>query len=191
MKILIELTGTTPLCMHNPRLADHGDVFTRQIKKLSAMKKKTDDVHSQIGELEFKGGLYHSDQLGPVVPGWAIKKMLIVAGRMSKNGTDIDRALLMDEIEYPVIYKGPRTIEELWADKRFVFRAQVVVGRSRVTRVRPRFHEWSVEATAFLDDERMDIDLLRKVLAEAGRYVGFLEARQLGFGRFEGTATER
>ena len=43
MKIRIDLKGTSPLLMHNPRMVDPNFHINREIKGLTAKRKKTDD----------------------------------------------------------------------------------------------------------------------------------------------------
>ena len=43
MKIIIELTGTSPLLMHNPRMVDPEFELNREIKAITSKRKKTDE----------------------------------------------------------------------------------------------------------------------------------------------------
>jgi hypothetical protein len=65
MKVLLKLEGQSPLVMHNERLADPLDEFTRAIGAISKKRNKTEADHMEIGRLEFFGGLYAN----PMIPG--------------------------------------------------------------------------------------------------------------------------
>ena len=52
MNIIIEVKGTSPLLMHNPRMVDPEFDLNRQIKALTAKRKKTDEDLKNIEALE-------------------------------------------------------------------------------------------------------------------------------------------
>jgi len=76
MKVRLTLTGTAPMLMHNIQLADPLNAIARAMKEISSKRKKTDEDQLRMAELEFKGGLYITDQLGPYVPGVNVEKCL-------------------------------------------------------------------------------------------------------------------
>ena len=61
MNIIIEVKGTSPLLMHNPRMVDPEFDLNRQIKALTAKRKKTDEDLKNIEALEWHGGLYEDN----------------------------------------------------------------------------------------------------------------------------------
>jgi len=61
MKIVIDVVGTSPLLMHNPRMVDPEFEINRQLKPLTKKTKKTDEDLRQIGMLEWYGGMYDID----------------------------------------------------------------------------------------------------------------------------------
>ena len=52
--------GSGLLC-HNGELADPLNNFAKEMKKVSAVRKKTDEHHLKMQELEWFGGLYGTD----------------------------------------------------------------------------------------------------------------------------------
>ena len=65
----ITIDGTAPFIMHNSRLADKLDPITRQKAVVAAKRKKTDEDDLEISRLEWLGGLYWDDAIGPYLPG--------------------------------------------------------------------------------------------------------------------------
>lgn len=53
-----QITGVSPLLMHNGRLADPLDPLVKDIKKLSCKRPKTEADLERITKLEFLGSLY-------------------------------------------------------------------------------------------------------------------------------------
>ena len=185
MKLVVNMTGTTPLVMHNPRLVDPLYEITKAIKELTSQKPRTDEIDAQIAELEFKGGLYINEQ-GPYVEAQAIRKTWIMGARLSKKGKAVERGVTMLDIEYPLIFTGPRDAEELWKNKDFVWRAQTVIpgGKGRVMRTRPQFAQWALDVAMDLDLEMLNRRDFERVISDSGLYIGLLEARSIGRGKF-------
>lgn len=185
MKVDIVLTGTAQLIQHNVRLADPFDPIPRAIKEISGKRKKTDEDLQRMEELEFEGGLYIHESLGPYIPGANIEKCIVEGARVTRQGKQIERGFLVNEMEVPLIYNGPRDRDGLWADSQFRSRMSVKIGTSRVMRCRPWFPEWALEFTATVDPGQLNLDTLQAIVADAGSMVGLGDYRPR-YGRFEG-----
>lgn len=188
MRIQIELTGITPLVMHNVRLSDPLDDYAKEISKLSSKKKKTEEDHLAIGRLEFAGGLYvNAGEI--VMPCPNIKRCLNRAAVIRRLGKDVERALHPLAQEVPLIYGGPRSPEDLWNDVSYRFRTTVRVGASRVQRTRPRFPKWKVISDWELLTDIIDLDDLVGIGNDAGIIEGLGDHRSQGSGRFDAKIT--
>jgi hypothetical protein len=193
MNVSIELQGTTPLLMHNPRLADPEFELTREIKALTAKRKKTDEDLAQIGRLEWYGGLFtEQNGSGPVVvqPTAKIRKCLIETGKISKLGRAIERAVTFRTLNVALTYDGPSDIDKLYRDPRFSSRLAVGVSGRRVMRVRPQFPSWALRADAvFIPDAGLNPDELERIVELAGVVEGLGDGRKIGYGRFRGSVS--
>ena len=186
MHIKFEITGTSPLLMHNPQMVDPECEFNRQIKVLTAKRKKTDEDLRQIELLEWHGGLYV--QNGVVVePTSKLRKCLVNTARISKLGKAVERALSFGSLYVPLQYDGPSDIDELSKNKLFRSRLSVGIGTKRVIRVRPQFFPWSMTVDGiFVDDAGLNFDDLVRIVHMAGLVEGIGDNRVNGYGRFEG-----
>lgn len=185
MDLTLDITGTAPLLMHNARLADPLDPMTRELKKVTSKTRKTDDDHAEMARLEFLGGLYCDDDLGPYLPGDNIFRALVDAGRKRKLGKKVTEGVFVTSSVNPIAYKGPRTPAGLWEDGGFTNRASAKVGMARVNRTRPEFKEWRTTADVYLDTDVLDVDDLHDIVDLAGRLGGLGNWRPR-YGRFEG-----
>jgi len=186
MKIRIEISGTTPLLMHNPRMVDPEFELNRRIKELTGKRKKTDDDLRQIETLEWYGGLY--EQNGIIIqPTAKLRKCLINAAKTRKLGKAVERAVSFAELNVPLTYDGPATIDDVFADKRFHSRLSVGVGNKRVMRVRPQFFPWALtQSGLFVEDAGLNFDELEQIVELAGIIEGIGDNRVNGYGRFSG-----
>lgn len=190
MKISIEVTGTSPLLMHNPRMVDPEFELNRQIKALTIKRKKTDEDMKQVEKLEWYGGLYEQDGI-VVQPTSKLRKSLVNAAKISKQGKSIERSLSFEELNVPLIYEGPRDIDQLFADKRFHSRLSVGIGNKRVMRVRPQFFPWAMKIGGlFVEDAGLNFDELERIAELAGVVEGIGDNRINGYGRYKAVVKE-
>lgn len=193
MDIAIELEGTTPLLMHNPRMVDPGYEINRELKAITGKRKKTDDDYARMEMLEWFGGLY--EEGGRVVqPTSKVRKCLIETGRISKLGKHVERSLIMVSLSEALVYEGPEDPKDIFATGNgFVSRLPVGVnGTKRVMRVRPQFFPWKLNVPAvLLEDAGLDFHELERILALAGRATGIGDARAIGYGRFVGKVVKQ
>jgi hypothetical protein len=199
-RIRVTLDGSTavngsPLLMHNERLADPIDPYTRWLAELTKKRTKTERDHEEIGRREFMGGGYWANDDGPdrnvgepFIPTWNIIRCLQEAASRHKLGRHVVRGIVPVSEETPLVYDGPRDANELWNTGLFHSRKGVGVGQKRVIRTRPCFTDWSIDTELELDLTILDPDTVSLIAKEAGIYFGLGDARPR-FGRFDGSAT--
>lgn len=183
-KITATLTGIAPLMFHSERLANHRDPLVRDLKKLTALKgkSKTDEVLDQIMRLEWTGGMY-LDEGAPALPSDCLIATLKFAARKSKRGKDVESSVFTEQAFFPLEYDGPKTLDEMWADGRFLDYRSVGVQGKRIMRARPIFRDWSVLIELVYDEEIINSDDIVEWLRVAGNQIGLCERRPR-YGRF-------
>jgi len=186
MKIRLTGKGTRPLIMHNVRLASPLNPYAKQLKALNSKRVKTDEDRLEIARVEWEGGLYWLEGIGPYIPGANLFASLIGGARLLKAGKKVERGVSVDGIEFPLIYRGPREIELLWngGESEFIDVRPVKVQTSKVDRCRAIFRDWAFEADLTIDQKVLEIDEFRAVADNAGRFEGLGDYRRL-FGRYE------
>jgi hypothetical protein len=192
VKILLTADGGTgaggaPLIMHNERLADPLDSYTRAIAKISK-KKKTEADHREIARLEFLGGLY-TDDSGPCVPAFNVLRCLQDGAKRQKRGADVLRGVVPLTATASLSYAGPRDPDELIRAGGFALRKAVGVQRARTMRTRPMFVDWSFALAVEVDPTVFDPDVLGQSWRDAGVYAGIGDMRPI-YGKFRGTLVE-
>lgn len=188
--VQIELQGTSPLLMHNPKLVDPDYEITRQIKQITAKRKKTDEDLRLIERLEWYGGLFVGED-GPlkgriVQPTSKVRKCIAEAAKISRMGKQVERALSFSEVFIPLTYDGSTDIDELYKEDRFHSRLSVGIGQKRVMRVRPKFMPWALSVEGLLVESAMNFDDLERIVELAGVIEGIGDNRVNGYGRFVG-----
>ena len=170
----IEITGLRPLLMKNGRLADPMDPATKAFKAANKKpsRSRTDDDLIEIAHLEWLGSLYWDDEVGPYLPGDNALGMLVEAGKLQRQGKDIQRGLIIKHDVNPLSYRGSRTLDELWADENFRLMKGIKQGKNRIMRCRPIFRQWAVNFEGTTDPSIVDFDVLVDIVERAGRMVG-------------------
>ena len=190
MKIVIELTGTTPVLCHNPRMVDPEFDLNRQIKAITAKRKKTDEDNKQIEKLEWFGGLYEENGI-VVQPTSKVRKCIVNTAKISKMGTAVTRALSFGALNVPLIHDGAKKIDDLFEDKRFHSRLSVGISGKRVMRVRPSFFPWALRVSGlFVEDAGLNFDDFARIVELAGIVEGIGDNRVNGYGRFTAAIKE-
>jgi len=186
MKIHIQVTGKTPLLMHNERLSDPDDEITKKIKEITAKRTHaTENDKEQISKLEFRGGLYLDLKDNLVIPTANLIRCIREAATVTKAGKKISRGLSPTEMHVPLTIDGPNNLDKIIKEDRYFDRRQVKVNNGRVKRTRPIFQTWSFETYFELLDDVLNFDEFVRIIEMAGRAVGLCDARILGFGRFD------
>lgn len=177
-----KIIGMAPLLMHSGRLADPLSEASKELRRITKKRAKTDADLEYMARVEWTGGLWLWKG-APCIPGEAIEACFVAAARKSKRGPAAKAGVLSPQ-HWPLEYDGPRVLDEMWADGGFRLTAGVRVGQSRVMRTRPMFARWSAEVAIEYLDDQLDEREVRDILRTAGRIVGIGDWRPR-FGRFE------
>lgn len=175
MKVTITLTGGRPMLMHNGRLANPLDPYTRQKKTLSGKRKKTDEDIARLLEIEARGAAYETNEGLLGLPTQNVWRSAYDAAKAFKRGEDIKRGLVPVDPEEvaPLAFGGKhRTVEEHLASSANIDFRPVAQMRQRVMRARPIVRGWQSVHTFELLPDVLDPSDLEPILARAGRLVG-------------------
>lgn len=191
------LTGISPILLHNGRLANPLDPMSKAMKEVSAKKKKTDDDHKLMSDIEWLGSIYTASEInvtirgynvavkcdGPVcIPGDNISSMLALAGAKSRRKQAFTAGVLVDG-DFPLQYSGPSTLAELFAKPAYRYIKGCRIGQSRVMRTRPIFRSWSLQIAIQYLSDLLNPNEVDEALTLAGAQIGLCDYRPR-YGRF-------
>lgn len=182
--VTIEATGTSPLLMHSDKLANPLHPSTKKHKKMTSNKRKTDEDHEAIMLSEWIASLYYDDAVGVHIPAMCLEACLRESAKLRKLGKQFQRGMMVMEDKIKLQYDGPKDIEKLKKDMRFMDVRSVKVQRAKLMRCRPIFNDWSFSCEVAYDESQINDDDMVNVANDAGRLIGLLDYRPR-FGRFE------
>ena len=174
--------GDVPLVVHNGRLANPLNAFSKDLKKLTSIKGKTDKVLEQIARCEWAGGMYTDSDGEPCIPGEVIEATVHGGAKKSKLGKQFLASVTCDGSS-KIEFDGPRNLDDLYEDEDHRLSVMVKVGTSKVLRTRPKFDDWEVKFTLKYDPEIIQKDALDRAVVAAGTQCG-LGTWRPKFGRF-------
>jgi hypothetical protein len=189
IEIKCVIQGISPLLMN--RFTDEAAMeATKGSRGSSKAKKKLSPLE------DARSRLYLSEETKrPIIPGPCIFASIREAGKYFKIGRSqittrdssmVPGCLIIREIGCEILQKGAeKNGGAKWhVDTRPV---RILSTGGGVNRHRPIFHEWGAEFHMILDDEIMDVDLLRELVDTAGKRLGLLDfrpQRKGPYGRF-------
>lgn len=180
------ITGTTGLIVHNGQLANPLHPIVKQMKKITAKKKKTEEDHEELARLEWYGSLYLGDKGEPVMPGECLEALIRSGAKKTRQGKDVQSSVLVDGL-IPIQYEGPKNIDKLWAmGDKFAISVPVKVVSAKVIRTRPIFRSWKLTFDVKFGPDVIDVADLDGFIVTAGEMCGLCDWRPR-YGRFEVT----
>ena len=184
-ELTLNLTGTHPLLMHCPRSVNTLDEGTRELKKYTGKRKKTDEDVAIIARLEWNLGLYWDEVNGPYIPGVNVEIMLRDAGKLTKQGAAVTRGVLVTQSELPLQFsarKAKQSKQDLW-DQNLKWITAVGNQKARVMRCRPMFGGWSLSVPLMVQEDVLNVEDVVAIAERGGVMIGLGDYRPR-FGRF-------
>lgn len=189
----LTLTGIRPLKTHNAQLANPLNNFVIEMKKITSIRKKTEEHYRKLSDLEFLGGLYVNEKNLPIVPSHMVEGMLNEAAKVYRKGKDLKSALdVLDDAVIEHSHVDPKklasklTAEQLLAMPEYRVMPCVKVQQARIIRTHPFFRHWRITFQLQLDTELIDEHMFREICEVGGRRIGLGDYRPK-MGKFEVT----
>jgi len=187
----VSIRGVVPSIMCNGQTSDPLNPYSKQIKKISSKKSKTEDDHMEMARIEWNACMYINEKSHPCWPSDNLESMIIKAATKKRKGTDAKAGIFVSD-HAPIIYEGPKTPEVLWNHKSFennpfILRVPVTVNRNKVMRTRPIFRDWAIDFEVNYLKDMFDESQIVDFLTIAGRIIGLSDWRPK-YGRFEVTS---
>lgn len=181
-RLLVHIRGVRPLLMHNGQLVDPLSPASKYLKALTSKQKKNDDEYLEQARREFVGALYMGEQ-GPVITSSMLDGMMRDGAKAAKNGKAFLSVVSVPSDEYPLLFDGPKTADELWAAQKFTDRRRVGIGQKAIIRCRPIFNQWELKFEVDLFPSKLNVADVRAAIVQAGAFCGIGDYRPK-FGRF-------
>lgn len=180
MQVVIE--GASPLLMNSNDVLDPAHPITKERKKISTKRQKTESDLEELSRLDFYGALYHNGK-NLIIPSRCLEACLVSASKKMKLGPKFKAGVFVDKDAQLDIGKKPN-LKTLFDKKEHVFKCAVRIQNSSVLKTRPIFKKWKAKVEITYLDDLVSKDQLQEILNIAGRECGLLDWRPK-YGRFK------
>lgn len=173
----IEITGTTPLLLHNGRTGNPLDPFTKRLKSLTSKKTKTEDDYQAILELGWEAALYMDDKRGLYLPSENLFAAFMSGAKKHKWGQKMSAISFDDPVGYSILLpKNDKwekvDLETLKADPDNRFVKMVTVQKSKNMSCRPCFKLWKLYFSLEFDSDMIDANEIKTILVTMTKKIG-------------------
>lgn len=201
----IAVEGVSPLLLSNNLCSDPLSQAAKDKKFFTKKSKKADEDHMNLRLIDWVYSGYWSipgevkiDDVENTVSFDGFASLTLPSqnfARCLKNGAtafrlgkETTRALIVEN-EPLIDYDGPKQAEEMVSDSRFILTAPVVRMKTTNWITRLILPQWKVDYQVTIDDERISVDDLGRIVQAAGRFEG-LGTWRPRYGRFVSEITE-
>lgn len=168
--------------MHNSKGADPLEPMTKEQKKISAKRKKTDADYEQLAKYEFMLALYQVNNKA-IIPSEIIEGNLVATAKSQRKGKLVLGSVLAAKEYFLLEHDGEQDVVKRFDNTDCRNVSSVVVQRARIMRTRPIFNKWSANIEIKYDESSIAEDELKDIISQSGD-VGIMDWRPK-FGRFE------
>lgn len=175
--------GISPLIMHSCQCVNPLHPISKELKKYTSKRKKTDEDLVKISDLEWESGAYWKDDIGLYIPAENVEATLKNGAKANKQGKEIEKYVNVTDLYIPFFYGENLTKEELIQNYEYRDTRIMTVQRSKVLRTRPRFDQWNITFNLMYNEEKIDIETIINAMEYAGQYVGLCDSRPK-YGKF-------
>ena len=169
--------------MHSCQCVNPLHPISKEFKKYTSKRSKTDEDYETIGDLEWEGGLQWKDEIGLYIPAENIEATIRNGAKANKKGKDIEKFVEIETLYVPFSIGEELTKEQLKTDLRYRDVRPMTVNRAKVLRTRPRFDKWAITFILILNEDKIDIETIVNAMDFAGMYVGLCDSRPK-YGKF-------
>lgn len=187
--IKCEFHGISPLIMHSCKCVNPLHPLSIEIKKITSIRKKTEEDQIKLSDLEWEGGLYWDDSIGLYIPAENIEATVREGAKARKKGKDIVRGFMCEDLKAPLDIGAKLTKDQLRDDYNYRDVRSMKVKQARVMRTRPRFNTWNCTFLASYDENLLNFNDIRDAIEYSGQYVGLCDSRPK-YGKFTAKITE-
>jgi hypothetical protein len=199
------VTGRSALLLSNNRCSDPLSDGAKIKKHFTSKRTKVDADHqnlrvidwvysgywSEAGEVQIDDtqNTVHLDGFsGLYLPSQNFERCLRNGATAFKLGKEVTRALIVNN-EAMLEYDGPKTAVEMLQHRRFVLTSPVVRQKTTNWVTRITLPDWQCRFELTVDDDRISVDALERIVKAAGQFEG-LGTWRPRYGRFQCELTE-
>lgn len=178
----IQAVDGVPLLMNTWYGIDPKNEIVQALKELRGIptKRRTAEWYDKVTKYDWLLSLYYDPEMGPFMPAENIEGSLGGGAKKNRLGRAFKASVMVEPARIALSYDGPRDVEALYADSRFVDRRPCQAGSMKA---RPCFYEWNMEFDILYDETALDKSDIKAALEAAS--IWGLGSYRPKFGKFD------
>lgn len=188
-KLKVVWKGMSPLIMHNNRGVNPLHPLSKELKKYTSKRTKSDEDYEIIANLEWELGLYWKDSMGLYIPAENVEATIRNGAKSIKKGDSIKKFLSVEPLYIPFSYGELLTLDQLKNDLKYRDVRIMKIKNASILRTRPRFDTWGIEFFVNYEERQISLDAIVQSIDYAGKYVGLCDSRPK-YGQFVAVVEE-
>jgi hypothetical protein len=186
--IMWSIEGVTPLMLHNNQTVDPFNPYSKKMKPIKDKRTNKSDHELEIlKRLEWESGLYIDENGDLYIPDENLFSCIWEAGKLLRDGKQFRKGF--ETFDAKLVYPGPKDLDKLYEDGRFVDYRTVKIKGSSIMRCRPIFETWGLQITARYNQMILKKSQIERAIMASGDQIGLGDYRPR-YGRFEVTAID-
>lgn len=177
----VTVQGRKDLLMHNGELANGTNPIVQEIKKLTALRKKTDSQKEELARWSLVGSAYFDEEVGFYIPTWNVEANLAKAGSRVRLKEVVKEAVnvLVEEphgkddrikIVFPKGVPVPTDPAKMFRNPLFHDDRGVNIKKNKIQRDRAKIPTgWQITFQVEYDSDLLSESQVRELLKIAGR----------------------
>jgi len=178
----VTFRGIDQLLQNNPQTSDPLNKYTKEMKKITAKRKKVDDDILEMRRIEMRSKMYWDEEIGVYVPSsWVMASICSNSwSRCKIKKSDIRAAVFVTAWKLPLEYDGKKGVTDpldIVDDEKFQCIKSLKQGQVRVVKAAPVFSNWEFSCEIEYDDAIISEADMVSLIEYGSKYGGFGDFR--------------
>lgn len=181
-KLQFQITSDAPILLHSGQMCDPLNKFSKELKKVSGKRAKTDADHEMMSKIEWYASLY-TDNGKIILPSEVLEAAFLGGAKKIKAGQKVQAGMFVEENAFLEFDGSDLTPDQLWERDANRFTVGVRIQRAKIMRTRFRANQWQALIKVVFDDSLLNKSEVSEIISITGSQVGLCDWRPK-FGRF-------
>ena len=189
--IKFRISGIDSLLMNNPQTVDPMNYYSREKKKITSKRVKTDQDLLDLRRLDIESKTYFDDILGVYIPStWVAASIASLSWAKAKiKKADIRSGVFPVDTKIKLHFQDDhkvKTLDDIAGNPVFHTTMLLKQGQVKIAKAAPIFHNWWFETEIEFDPAVIDRQTLLDLLSYGATYGGYGDFRPThGRAKFE------
>ena len=166
------IKGIVPIILHNGRMANPLDPWSKKLKEISGKRKKVDSDYEEMARIEWFASLYQEKNEKIILPGMMLEASLVNGAKKFKLGQQAKAGLFVESHALLQFDGQELNAEQLWERGQNTLTVACKVSMAKIMRTRFIAEEWAADVSVSFDDSLFNAPQIVDIFEAAGMQIG-------------------